>query len=145
MLPVSQENFSENGARPVQFLGSLLPIDRLGALVFRPLDRHGNAIVGGRTRVRPTRIAGRAVSRADAPAVGKTFLPKRTLVPQSEPRTDTRWNHHLAPNTDGPVDVAALTAHPLIAITPLPKKPDEGDRPRRSAALFPSFEYLIPA
>jgi len=145
MLPVSQENFSENGARPVQFLGRSRPIDRLGALVFRPLDRHGNAIVGGRTRVRPTRIAGRALSRADAPAVGKTFLPKRTLATQTEPRTDAHGDPNLTPNTGGPADATALTPHPLIAITPSPKKPDGGDRPRRSAALFPSFEYSKPS
>jgi hypothetical protein len=59
----------------------------LGALVFRPLDRHGNAIMGGRTQVPPTRIAGRAVSRAGGPTVGKTFLPKRTLAAQTERRT----------------------------------------------------------
>jgi len=28
MLPVPKENFSENGARPVQIPGSSLPIDR---------------------------------------------------------------------------------------------------------------------
>ena len=141
MLPVSQVNFSENGARPVQFLGRSRPIDRLGALVFRPLDRHGNAIVGGRTPVRPTRIAGRALSRADAPAVGKTFPPKRSLKTQMEPQTDAHGDPNLTSNIGGPANATALTIHPRMAITPLPKKPDEGDRLRRSAALFSSFEY----
>ena len=82
MLLRLPENFSENGARPVQILGRSRPIDRLGALVFRPLDRHGNAIVGGRTTWRPTLIAGRAVSRAGGHTVGETFPPKRTLPAQ---------------------------------------------------------------
>ena len=78
------ESFSENGARPVGVPGRWRPIGRLGALVFRPLDRHGNTIMGGRTPVRLTRIAGRAVSPADGPSVGKTFLPKSPLEPQTE-------------------------------------------------------------
>src|SRR5512136_1833673 len=84
----SSEHFSENGARPVVALGPSGPFGRLGALVFRSLDRHGNAIMGGRTPVRLTRIAGRAVSWADVPPVGKTFLPKRTseLPTQRRPR-----------------------------------------------------------
>ena len=79
MPPESPENFSENGARPVQFLGSLLPIDRLGALVFRPNDGCGNTIVGGRPVGRLTRIAGCDVSGADGHTVGKTFCRKELL------------------------------------------------------------------
>jgi len=73
------ENFSENGARPGQFLGSSLPIDRLGALVFRPLDRHGNAIVGGGHAVPLTRIAGRDASIAGAPRKSEKRSPRKIL------------------------------------------------------------------
>ena len=75
----SPENFPENGARPVQIPGSLLPIDRLGALVFRPNDGCGNTIVGGRPVGRLTRIAGCDVSGADGHTVGKTFCRKELL------------------------------------------------------------------
>ena len=89
MPPESPENFSENGVRPVQFPGSLLPIDRLGALVFRPNDGCGNTMVGSRPVGRLTRIAGCDVSGADGHTVGKTFDRKELL--------GWRRAHRLAP------------------------------------------------
>ena len=139
MLFWPPENFSENGARPVQILGRSRPIDRLGALVFRSLDRHGNAIMGGGTLVPPTRIASRVVSRAGALTFGKTFLPKRTLGPHLE---HSRWPL-LKSKTQARIRTAdrkRLTSDPLAGIKIWPKKPDGGDRPRPWAALFPSFE-----
>ena len=72
----SPENFSENGARPVQILG---PQGRLigWARSFSDfMTVTDNTIVGGRPRGRLTRIAGRDVSEPDGHTVGKTFCRK---------------------------------------------------------------------
>jgi len=79
MLLGSPENFSENGARPVQFLG---PQGRLigWARSFSDLMTvTDNTIVGGRSLERLTRIAGRDVSQPDGHTVGKTFSRKELL------------------------------------------------------------------
>jgi hypothetical protein len=88
MLLESPENFSENGARPVQFLG------RIGRLIgwarsfsdFMTVT--DNTIVGARSLERLTRIAGRDVSQPDGHTVGKTFSRKDLL--------GSPWQHSLA-------------------------------------------------
>jgi hypothetical protein len=74
MLLELPEDFSENGARPVQFLG---PQGRLigWARSFSDfMTVTDNTIVGGSGRVSElTRIAGRDVSEPDGHTVGKTF------------------------------------------------------------------------
>jgi len=76
MLLTAPENFSENGARPVQFLG------RNGRLIgwarsFSDLRTvTDNTIVGGRSLEQLTRIAGRDVTKPDGHTVGKTFSRK---------------------------------------------------------------------
>ena len=72
----SPENFSENGARPVQFLG---PRGRLigWARSFSDfMTVTDNTIVGGCLPRQLTRIAGRDVSIPDGHTVGKTFCRK---------------------------------------------------------------------
>lgn len=88
MLLGSPENFSENGARPVQFLG---PKGRLigWARSFSDfMTVTDNTIVGGRPQGRLTRIAGRDVSKPDGHTVGKTFSRKEPLGCQ--------WQHSPA-------------------------------------------------
>ena len=105
MPPESPENFSENGARPVQFPGSLLPIDRLGALVFRPNDGCGNTMMGSRPVGRLTRIAGRDVSGADGHTVGKTFCRKELLGWQRAQRSaPARMLNRMNPRTGRRID-----------------------------------------
>ena len=69
----SPENFSENGARPVQILGRngrLIGWARSFSDFMTVTD---NTIVGDRPQGRLTRIAGRDVSKPDGHTVGKTF------------------------------------------------------------------------
>ena len=76
MLFASPENFSENGARPVQILGRhgrLIGWARSFSDFMTVTD---NTIVGGRSPERLTRIAGRDVSKPDGHTVGKTFSRK---------------------------------------------------------------------
>jgi len=76
MLLESPENFSENGARPVQFLGRhgrLIGWARSFSDFMTVTD---NTIVGGRPQGRLTRIAGRDVRQPDGHTVGKTFSRK---------------------------------------------------------------------
>lgn len=78
MLLNFPENFSENGARPVQFLG---PQGRLigWARSFSDfMTVTDNTIVGGRSPERLTRIAGRDVRQPDGHTVGKTFSRKES-------------------------------------------------------------------
>jgi hypothetical protein len=86
MLPASPENFSENGARPVQILG---PQGRLigWARSFSDfMTVTDNTIVGGRSLERLTRIAGRDVSGPDGHTVGKTFSRKALVECPGQPR-----------------------------------------------------------
>jgi hypothetical protein len=79
MLLSFPENFSENGARPVQFLG---PQGRLigWARSFSDwMTVTDNTIVGGRSEERLTRIAGRDVSQPGGHTVGETFSRKELL------------------------------------------------------------------
>ena len=85
MLPASPENFSENGARPVQILG---PQGRLigWARSFSDfMTVTDNTIVGGRPQGRLTRIAGRDVSQPDGHTVGKTFSRKELWGSPGQP------------------------------------------------------------
>jgi len=105
MLLELPENFSENGARPVQILG------RCGRLIgwarsfsdFMTVT--DNTIVGGSGRVSAlTRIAGRDVSEPDGHTVGKTFSRKDPWHSQRpHPRATSAKcasNHLLAPARD---------------------------------------------
>ena len=88
MLLASPENFSENGARPVQFLGRngrLIGWARSFSDFMTVTD---NTIVGGRPQGRLTRIAGRDVSKPDGHTVGKTFSRKELL--------ESPWQHSPA-------------------------------------------------
>src|SRR5512146_1211876 len=80
MLLSFPENFSENGARPVQFLGRhgrLIGWARSFSDFMTVTD---NTIVGGCRRVSElTRIAGRDVSKSDGHTVGNTFSRKDLL------------------------------------------------------------------
>jgi hypothetical protein len=79
MLLGFPENFSENGARPVQFLGRngrLIGWARSFSDFMTVTD---NTIVGGRSLERQTRIAGRDVRQPDGHTVGKTFSRKELL------------------------------------------------------------------
>ena len=76
MLLASPENFSENGARPVQILGRhgrLIGWARSFSDFMTVTDK---TIVGDRPQGRLTRIAGRDVSKPDGHTVGKTFSRK---------------------------------------------------------------------
>ena len=78
MLLSSPENFSENGARPVQILGRngrLIGWARSFSDFMTVTD---NTIVGDRPQGRLTRIAGRDVSKPDGHTVGKTFSRKES-------------------------------------------------------------------
>ena len=104
MLLGSPENFSENGARPVQFLGRsgrLIGWARSFSDIMTVTD---NTIVGGRSLERLTRIAGRDVSQADGHTVGKTFSRKELLESPWQPSparsTQSTSNHFLAPSPD---------------------------------------------
>jgi hypothetical protein len=78
MLLASPENFSENGARPVQILGRngrLIGWARSFSDFMTVTD---NTIVGARPQGRLTRIAGRDVNKPDGHTVGKTFSRKES-------------------------------------------------------------------
>ena len=80
MLLASPENFSENGARPVQILGRnglLIGWARSFSDFMTVTD---NTIVGVRPQGRLTRIAGRDVRLPDGHTVGKTFCRKALLA-----------------------------------------------------------------
>ena len=100
MLLASPENFSENGARPVQILG---PKGRLigWARSFSDfMTVTDNTIVGGRSLERLTRIAGRDVSKPDGHTVGKTFSRKEFLGCPGQPppaRSAESASNHIPP------------------------------------------------
>ena len=98
MLLGSPENFSENGARPVQFLGRhgrLIGWARSFSDFMTVTD---NTIVGGRPQGRLTRIAGRDVSEPDGHTVGKTFSRKELVGCPGQPppaRSAESASNHL--------------------------------------------------
>ncbi len=117
MLLPSPENFSENGARPVQILGPRGRLIGWARSFSDPMTVTDNTIVGGRSLERLTRIAGRDVSGSDGHPVGKTF-PRKALrgCPQqhsSAPIAAPAWHHH-APTPAARhyrVDLSPLQAH----------------------------------
>jgi hypothetical protein len=72
----SPENFSENGARPVQFLGPRGRLIGWARSFSDTMTVTDNTIMGDRPAWRLTRIAGRDVSAPDGHTVGKTFSRK---------------------------------------------------------------------
>ena len=76
MLLESPDNFSENGARPVQFLGRPSRLIGWARSFSDTMTVTDNTIVGGHSLERLTRIAGRDVSQPDGHTVGKTFSRK---------------------------------------------------------------------
>ena len=122
MLLGSPENFSENGARPVQFLG---PCGRLigWARSFSDfMTVTDNTIVGGRSPERLTRIAGRDVSAPDGHTVGKTFSRKGLLGSQRQPSpagsAASASNHLPAPAQDDylTVDLSTPRVHRIACL-----------------------------
>ena len=104
MLLASPERFSENGARPVQFLGRhgrLIGWARSFSDFMTVTD---NTIVGARPQGRLTRIAGRDVSQPDGHTVGKTFSRKALLGCPGQPppakSAASASNHRPAPAQD---------------------------------------------
>jgi len=102
MLLASPENLSENGARPVQFLGRNGRLIGWARSFSDTLTVTDNTIVGGRPQGRLTRIAGRDVSEPDGHTVGKTFSRKALLEGSQQ--------QDLARSTPA---ANRLTAHPL--------------------------------
>ena len=101
----SPENFSENGARPVQILGPRGRLIGWARSFSDPLTVTDNTIVGGSGRVSElTRIAGRDVRRPDGHTVGKTFCRKelwQSQRPHSRATSaQTASNHIPAPVRD---------------------------------------------
>ena len=93
MLLGFPENFSENGARPVQILGRhgrLIGWARSFSDFMTVTD---NTIVGGCLPRPLTRIAGRDVSKSDGHTVGKTFSRKDLL--------EFPWQHSPARSSLG--------------------------------------------
>ena len=104
MLLESPENFSENGAWPVQILGRhgrLIGWARSFSDFMTVTD---NTIVGDRPQGRLTRIAGRDVSEPDGHTVGKTFPRKELLDCPWQPlparSAESASNHLPAPSPD---------------------------------------------
>src|SRR5215831_3266527 len=142
MLLAFPENFSENGARPVQFLG------RSGRLIgwarsfsdFMTVT--DNTIVGGRSEERLTRIAGRDVSEPDGHTVGKTFSRKelwQSQRPHSRARSaQSASNHMPAPARDrfARLDPATPGRHKPSCLQNGARETGLGPL----AARFPSFQ-----
>jgi len=117
MLLSFPENFSENGARPVQFLG---PQGRLigWARSFSDLMTVTDTTIVGGGLPRPlTRIAGRDVSNPDGHTVGKTF--SRKELPEGSPQQDPARRRPAANRPTAPseqhdgVDLAQPRWHSL--------------------------------
>jgi hypothetical protein len=117
MLLACPENFSENGARPVQFLGPqgrLIGWARSFSDIMTVTD---TTIVGGCLAGQLTRIAGRDVSTSDGHTVGKTFCRKALLagqLPSSAARSARYASNHLpvrAWNQNQKIDFIGLRMH----------------------------------
>jgi len=120
MLLASPENFSENGARPVQFLGRpgrLIGWARSFSDFMTVTDK---TIVGGRSPERLTRIAGRDVSQPDGHTVGKTFSRKELLGSpwQHSPAgsAPSASNHIPAPDRYQRVDLSVPRVHKISCL-----------------------------
>ena len=103
MLLSFPENFSENGARPVQILGPQGRLIGWARSFSDPMTVTDITIVGGRSLERLTRIAGRDVSIPDGHTVGKTFSRKAPLEdsrPQNPARSRPAANRATARSAD---------------------------------------------
>jgi hypothetical protein len=87
MLLSFPEHFSENGARPVQILGSQGRLIGWARSFSDFMTVTDTTIVGGCLAGQLTRIAGRDASTSDGHTVGKTFCRKMLLASQIEPST----------------------------------------------------------
>ena len=118
MFLSSPENFSENGARPVQFLGPQGRLIGWARSFSDPMTVTDITIVGGGLPRPLTRIAGRDVSPADGHTVGKTFSRKAPLEdsrPQNPARSRPAANRATARSADPHqrVDSAPPGWHPI--------------------------------
>jgi len=120
MLLASPENFSENGARPVQILGPkgrLIGWERSFSDFMTVTD---NTIVGGHSLERLTRIAGRDVSQPDGHTVGKTFSRNELLGSpgQHSPAAsaESASNHIPAPDRYLRVDLNTPRVHRISCL-----------------------------
>jgi hypothetical protein len=118
MLLSSPENFSENGARPVQILGPQGRLIGWARSFSDPMTVTDNTIVGARPQGRLTRIAGRDVRLPDGHTVGKTFSRKAPLEdsrPQNPARSRPAANRATARSADPHqrVDSAPPGWHPI--------------------------------
>jgi hypothetical protein len=122
MLPASPENFSENGARPVQILGPQGRLIGWARSFSDSMTVTDNTIVGGRPQGRLTRIAGRDVKPPDGHTVGKTFPRKELLKCQgrhSPARSAAAASNHLpAPAQDRyqRVDLSTPRVHKIACL-----------------------------
>jgi len=118
MLLSFPENFSENGARPVQFLGPQGRLIGWARSFSDTMTVTDNTMLGGGPGRPLTRIAGRDVSDADGHTVGKPFF-RRVLQQDSEPqelaRSRPAANRTAALWTDPHqrVDLAPPRWHPI--------------------------------
>jgi len=115
MPPDSPENFSENGARPVQILGRNGRLIGWARSFSDSMTVTDNTIMGGCLPRQLTRIAGRDVSTPDGHTVGKTFSRKEFLGSQCQPSpagsAAFASNHTPAPERDRSVDLSAPRVH----------------------------------
>ena len=103
MLLELPENFSENGARPVQFLGPQGRLIGWARSFSDPMTVTDITIVGGCLPGQLTRIAGRDVRLPDGHTVGKTFSRKGPsgCPQQQEPaRSTPAANRTTAPSAE---------------------------------------------
>ena len=119
MLLSFPEHFSENGARPAQFLGPqgrLIGWARSFSDIMTVTD---TTIVGGCLAGQLTRIAGRDVSTSDGHTVGKTFCRKALLESQTPPSTAASpcWASNRVPlragNQRQKIDFVGPLMHPF--------------------------------
>jgi hypothetical protein len=119
----SPENFSENGARPGQFLGPnqgrLIGWARSFSDLMTVTD---NTMLGGRSQERLTRIAGRDVRTPDGHTVGKTFSRKELWASPRQPSSAERAaavSNPIAASAEGRdprVDPSASRVHKISGL-----------------------------
>jgi len=119
MLLSFPEDFSENGARPVQILGRQGRLIGWACSFSDFMTVTDITIVGGLSAEGLTRIAGRDVSAPDGHTVGKTFSRKELL--ESSERQELARSRRAANRTTAPsadphqsLDSAPPWWHPLF-------------------------------
>jgi hypothetical protein len=100
MLLKLPENFSENGARPAQFLGRQGRLIGWARSFSDPMTVTDITIMGGCLIRQLTRIAGRDVSQSDGHTVGKTF--SRKGLPEGSRQQDPARSLPAANRTTAP-------------------------------------------